>query len=314
MKETHLRHAFLIIAHKDPELLIDLVRLVSGGNSCVLVNIDRKSKQLGGVKARISSYVPEVIYTDYEVAHGGYSQISTTIKMLKAASELDVDYCHLISGQDFPCKSTEEFDRFFENHNGESFMWFDTKDQHEQWIKDKYPSRTNMLYFNDLPFRKYRWINKFVAYLNAVSSHMRFRRDIPGLRGGWNWFSWNRKVVDFVLEKYKCDRRYFDRFKYTHCCDEIIFHTLLYPHLKQLNIHSDNSLRYIDWSNKSGSGCSSFPNSPAILSEKDFERIINSDCFFCRKVDSVKSTTLINALSQVVCPGFKSVVGVGKIL
>lgn len=51
MKETHLRHAFLIIAHKDPELLIDLVRLVYGENRCVLVNIDRKSKQLGGGKS-----------------------------------------------------------------------------------------------------------------------------------------------------------------------------------------------------------------------------------------------------------------------
>ena len=46
--KKHLRHAFLITAHRDPELLVDLVRLVSREDCYVLVNIDRKSKQLGG--------------------------------------------------------------------------------------------------------------------------------------------------------------------------------------------------------------------------------------------------------------------------
>lgn len=39
-----LRHAFLITAHKEPDLLIDLVRLLSAENHYIIVNIDKKSE------------------------------------------------------------------------------------------------------------------------------------------------------------------------------------------------------------------------------------------------------------------------------
>ena len=48
-----------------------------------------------------------------EVAHGGYSQIDCTLRLLRKAYDAGMDYFHLISGQDYPCRSNEEFDAFF---------------------------------------------------------------------------------------------------------------------------------------------------------------------------------------------------------
>ncbi|WP_300915788.1 beta-1,6-N-acetylglucosaminyltransferase [Bacteroides acidifaciens] len=300
-----LRHAFLITAHKEPDLLIDLVRLLSAENHYIIVNIDKKSELRGGVEPTIGKCCNQVIFTYYNVSHGGYSQISTTIKLLKLASELDVDYCHLISGQDFPCKSMAEFDCFFEVHNGESYMWFDSEEQHEIWSKVKYPSRVDRLYFNDIPFQEHYYVKLVVFYLNRLFSRFKFRSKIPNLRAGWNWFSWNKKVVSFVLNKYKDDISFFNRFKYTNCCDEIVFHTLLYPHLEQLKIHKDNSLRYINWTKMSENGI--LPNAPLVLTEKDLNDIDNHEVFFCRKVDTTISRSLLKILSQRVMPGFKSI-------
>lgn len=47
------------------------------------------------------------------VAHGGYSQVAATFQLLHKAQEAGMDYCHLISGADYPCQSNKAFDAFF---------------------------------------------------------------------------------------------------------------------------------------------------------------------------------------------------------
>jgi len=293
-----LKHAFLITAHKDPNLLLKIMKLLSSENHYIIVNLDKKMSGYKEIASKIFQIVPNSTFIFNNVAHGGYSQIATTLKMLRIAQKYDVDYCHLLSGQDFPCKTNPEFDNYFVLHNGESFMWYDTPEQHELWSQSKYPFRVNRLYFNDIPGRKYPFINKLVFYLNNVFGKLITRKPIPNLHAGWNWFSWHRNVIDFVLSQHINNKSFFRRFYYTHCCDEIIFHTLLYPHISKLKIHTDNSLRYINWSKKISGRSSS--NSPLILNEEELSDIESSNVFFCRKVDSIISRKLIDYLTDKV--------------
>lgn len=134
-----LRHAFLITAHKDPQLLLRIMELLSSPNHYFIVNIDRKMKEHKKWAKYISGIIPNCFFMHRSVAHGGYSQVSTTIRMLQEASNFQPDYFHLISGQDFPCKSIYEFDRYFERHKGESYMLYDLQSQHAEWSVSKYP-------------------------------------------------------------------------------------------------------------------------------------------------------------------------------
>lgn len=117
--------------------------------------------------------------------------------------------------------------------------------------------------------------------------------------GGWNWFTWHRKVASYVINQEETNPKFFKRFHHTNCADELIFHTLLYPHLDELNIDIDHqALRYINWS-KWVEGRRHL-GSPLTLNEEEYDEIINSGAFFCRKIDPVVSKKLKEMLIENV--------------
>lgn len=113
---------------------------------------------------------------------------------------------------------------------------------------------------------------------------------IPDVYAGWNWFSWHRKVVEFVLQQEQTNPKFFKRFHYTQCCDEVIFHTLLHPHLEDLCIDPTTSLRYVNW-NKDAPGRKT-AHAPLLLNEEEYQDIKASDALFCRKIHPAISQKL----------------------
>lgn len=177
-------------------------------------------------------------------------------------------------------------------------MLYDGSVQREEWIKKKYPSRFRPYYFSDVPHREIKFVDLLVKSLNRVSRHFWVRSMIPDVYAGWNWFSWHKTVVDYVLRQRIVNPRFFTRFRYTQCCDEVIFHTLLHPLLDELHINSTTSLRYVNWHK-------SVPerkrkNAPLLLNEDEFDDIIGSGAFFCRKVHPVVSAKLEDMLASRV--------------
>jgi hypothetical protein len=53
---------------------------------------------------------------------------------------------------------------------------------------------------------------------------------------------------------------------------------------------TNNYLRYIDWGEDGAN--------PVTLTEKDYDRILESDCFFARKFDKINSATLIDKIKS----------------
>lgn len=291
-----MKHGFLITAHKDPGQLFDLLSLLNTSNHYFYINIDKKMPNHKDVAENLKSKIPNSKYTHMEVSHGGYSQIKCTLNLLKLAAEDRMDYCHLLSGQDFPCQSNKYFDDFFEHVNGKSFMQYDNQEQHNCWVQTKYQKRTRCWYFNDIKHREIKIIDIFVKILNKISCRILWRSKIDDLRAGCNWFSWNKQVVKHVLNEEIENPEFFSRFKHTSCCDEVIFHTLLYPKLKELNIDPTNSLRYVNWDKQDA--IRKKDNTPLILNEEEYDEIIKSKAFFCRKVDIVISKKLKQMLSE----------------
>lgn len=209
----------------------------------------------------------------------------------------EVDYVHSISGQDYPIVNNEEFDKFFDEHNGESFMLYDKPSEHMKWSRPrgKYEQRYMRYYFIDNNFPKL--LEKIIHGLE----HVHFvRRPIKEVYAGWSWFSWHHKVVEFVLGYLKEHPEYLYRFHNTSCCDEIIFHTLLHPYLRSLKIDSNNALRYIVWHpNRPYEG-----RLPLILDERDYNSVLCSGALFCRKVDEKHSGKLLDMLDKLIVKEF----------
>lgn len=288
-----MKHAFLIVVHKSPELLHLIAKKLESPNHYMYIHIDKKVDDIP-FRTACKDVERVKFYHNVRVAWGGYSQIQCTINLLKAAFDDNMDYYHLISGQDYPCKSNKEFDAFFEMHKGQSFMHYDTEAEVQAWRLDKYPHRYMNWYFNDTFILRNKHAKLLRNFITKIFNKFLKRKSIENVYAGWNWFSWSKNVVKYVLFQYEQRRKYFDRFYFTTCCDEIIFHTLLAGHLQDLQISPHNSLRFVEWYPKRH-----FKGKlPLVLQETEYDDIIKSDSFFCRKVELPESMKLIKMLDN----------------
>lgn len=293
-----IKHAFLITAHTYFEQLEDIISLLTSPNHFFFVNVDRKSIRGGQFIDYCKKKYCNVYFLEGKermaVAHGGYTQIECTLRLLHKAYDMGCDYFHLISGQDYPCRPNKELDDFFESNMGKSYMLIDSDNFRVQCMTKKYPARVMPWYICDFPHREIKIIDYFVRIFNKISKHFCFRKPIPNLWGSWNWFSWHRSVAEYVIKEEKTNPRFFKRFHHTFCSDELIFSTLLHRHEKELKIVGSNSLRYINW-NKKAEGRNN-TGSPLTLNEEEFDEIMESGAFFCRKVHPEVSKKLIEKL------------------
>ncbi|MDR1682038.1 MAG: beta-1,6-N-acetylglucosaminyltransferase, partial [Candidatus Symbiothrix sp.] len=196
-------HAFLLQVHAYPKQLEALIDLLKAPNHYFFIHVDKKSRQMMQTSeiARLKKRADVTFVPSVRVNHGGFSMVRATLNMLEAAiaSPKKFDYFHLISGQDYPCMSSAALDAVFEA--GErSYMYFDSPEETENWRKNKYLSRTQHYNYTDLyiplvPQKIQTWM---IKGLNKFAKSYK-RPPIPNIYAGWQWFSWHRKVVEYVL-------------------------------------------------------------------------------------------------------------------
>lgn len=292
-----MNHAFLIMAYNNPSLLGRICHRLEADNHFLFVHIDKKSELVPfrnacqGIRNLFLLGDDERMVTNW----GGYSLLATEILLIKKAiqNSSHMDYLHLISGADYPCRSNEEFDKYFEDNEGKSYMMFDTEKETVEWRMKKYPDRYRMYHFNDKGYNNNSLLNalKLPIMLFQKVFHIYLRPMIPEIYAGWEWFSWYRKVAEYVISLLDEHPELLERMRYCTCIDEVCFHTLLHPHLKELNIVSDNALRYIDWHPTRPT-----KTLPLVLDERDYQSIKDSQAFFCRKVNEQYSKKLLRML------------------
>ena len=284
-----MKHAFIIQVHNYPEQLKEIVDLLRSPNHYFFINVDKKVDDAPFVK-ELSGY-PNVFFAHgkerISVNHAGFSQILCTLRLLRKALSMDMDYYHSISGQDFPCVDNKTFDNFFETCGNRSYMHYDSPEEAKKWAKDKYPNRYRRYYAYDMPGRNHLLVKAIVKVLNKMFTLLPLRSEIENVAAGWSWFSWHKQVVNYVLRYLKDNPKYLYRFKYTACCDEVIFHTLLNGLDGKMNIDKYNCLRFIEWHPHRP-----FRTLPLVLKESEYTEIINSGSFFCRKIHPVESKQL----------------------
>ncbi|WP_342648581.1 beta-1,6-N-acetylglucosaminyltransferase [Mucilaginibacter sp. CSA2-8R] len=300
-------HAFLIQAHAYPNQLFDIVNLLKADNHFFFINIDAKnSRAFTKQDLQQLKRIKNVHLSDKNIIvnHGGFSQIECTISLLKQAFNhpVNIDYFHSLSGQDYPCMNNSNFDGLFENNNN-SYMHFDSPGEITEWQKDKYPWRINNYHLIDelyIPYLNVSYPSILTRLALKVNDKLKLKRsEIPNLIGGWSWFSWHRKVTEYVLNYLSDNPSYLKRFKLTCCGDEIIFHTLLNDVAEELGIEKYNSLRYIEWHPKRES-----PTFPLVLDEREYDDITKSGAVFCRKLHPEKSEGLIERLKERINRNF----------
>lgn len=166
-----MRHAYLIIAHKNFDQLIKLISLLDYQYNDIYIHIDRKSKGYNTEKL-ISTAKESNIYISsiYNVYWGSFEIVQTELFLLKEATKRKYDYYHLISGLDLPIKSNKYIYDFFEKNNGYEFVHFDTD---ERLKSDKEIGRRTKLYHFLQNYRrryKIQLINEIFTFIERFFS------------------------------------------------------------------------------------------------------------------------------------------------
>lgn len=281
------RHAYLIMAHNEPEVLKRLLLLLDDIRNDIYIHIDKKATELS--PKMISKWIEKSsLYFTHRtnVSWGGYSQINCELQLMKEASLSGYQYYHLLSGVDLPLMNQDEMHRFFSENAGTEFIRVEPFNEYY----NEYKERVSYFYpFQEMIGRNSGKIPAILYYLQNrlvwIQRKMymdRTKKWGKMLYKGTSWFSITNALVKFILEQEPWIQK---NFRKCLCADEIFIHTIVMNSPFKENVQS-NSLRLIDWNR----------GNPYIFQMSDYSQLVNSNKLFARKFSWNKDSQIIKAL------------------
>jgi len=309
--------AYLILAHNQPLQLKRLVDRLNQENIHFFIHFDRKYKDVASVGNMFGEYRNVVFISEYDVYWGGFSTVRAAQKIMKIASGAPVDFKYYVylSGQDYPIKSNEYINNFFENSSSDFIAYhrmehlpdsFRNKYRFFHFLDFKYINprdkhKSKLLYYINYGF--YRRFGKFIP-------HRSFYKDFVPYFGS-DWFTLTDDTVKYILEFVERNKDYSDFMKYTDIPNELFVHNILLNSPRKTNIY--DYAKYLEWLNykKEGelfqSGYSTLKYMdwtdrgkplPATLDLSYFEDLRKTKDLFARKMDEKASADLLNKIDS----------------
>ena len=284
------KHAYLIMAHTQPELLKELLGRIDDERNDIYLHIDSKAKNYPVTEVTSVLKKSSCVLTErMDVQWGSDSQIHCEMILLKEAVKTEHSYYHLISGMDLPIKSQNEIHAFFDQHDGLEFV-----DEDLPQISEAALSRVK--YYH----RYYGKAGSLKDILGAMETKMQKLLGVNRLKSekdtvfqkGRNWFSITHGLAKLVVEKEDWIRRVFAK---TVCGDELFLQTIARNSKYAEKICNPNTMpeipdtRLIDWER----GCN---NNPYVFRETDYEELKSSKALFARKFDLTIDKKIVEKL------------------
>lgn len=280
----NVKHAYLIIAHNQFELLKVLLKVLDYPHNDIYVHLDSKVGDIDlqpffEVVRKSNLYF---LKNRVNVQWGAFSQIECELRLLEASVPSKYRYYHLMSGVDMPLKSQKEIHQFFDEHSGTEFVHFDAPE-----IDSKSYERVSK--YNFFCSRNKRVIDR-IAYRLIMMAQFgvdRARKNNLTYLKGANWFSITNTLAEYVVENRPLVEK---QFRYTLCADEVFLQTLIinsdFINRLSPNNFCDNYetiLYYIDWNR----------GRPYEFEFDDFAELMSSNMLFARKFNWNKDPRII---------------------
>ncbi len=290
-----MKHAYLIIAHKETKSLTTLLKILDDPCNDFFIHIDARSKKFNFEKLKSIVKKSKVYFTNrIKVYWGDYSLVHAEQILLKSAIGGGYNYYHLISGQDLPLKNNTEINLFFEENNGKQFINFGND---KKPISPTNPGGVFSLY-NRLALYHFwvKWwkknkVMKFLEYASiTVQSKLKVNRisrlETPVYFGS-QWFSITHDFAKYVVEQENQIKKIFGN--HTRATDELFLQTVVMNSKFKDEIAWTN-LRYIDWNR----------GRPYVWHKKDLDELLKSCCLFARKFDENVDSVIIDEIYQKI--------------
>lgn len=288
------RHAYLIMAHNQWELLAQLLATLDDERNDIYLHVDKKASP---PREQIEKTVhkSKLFWAkQYNIVWGGTQMMECTLNMLEQASENRYSHYHLISGADFPIKSQNYIHQFFQHHPEQQFVGFDWPGINSGRFLSRvqyYHFLINIIGKRDNSSLMHRLLAKIEDVSLTIQSKIHINRIDYEVYKGSSWFSITHSaVMDILAEKDDILRRY----SFGANTDEIWLQTFI-KNSQFADQIADSNMRYIKWIQGNPS--------PETLTKADYEDLIASEKLFARKFDWNKDSEVIMKLKEQITKG-----------
>ncbi len=292
-----MRHAYMIMAHNQPELLKKLLSAIDHEDNDIIIHIDVKSP-LVSEEFRNCITKGNIYFTDrMSVSWGGVSQIKVELLLLETALKIGKhDFYHLLTGVDFLLKPIAEINSFFETNKEKEFIHMCS----QEFSKGKYEERIlYKQYFRDKCGRDrniYAILNKVGVILQKILK-VKNELDIEKFCCGSAYFDISEGLAKYVIA-HKQD--ILKEYKYSFCCDEVFLQTLVWNsewkehmYLAEWDNGMAGNMRWIDFT-KGQNG------SPQTITENDIDEVFASGMLFARKFDYLEHPGAVDKVERLL--------------
>lgn len=275
-----MREAFLIMAHKEPDHVQRLIDRLDGPHASFLLHIGRAKPDIyDEMVRRFRGYANVGFVRRHTLKWGGFGHTAATLAGIRQLLETgrEFDYALLISGQDYPIKSTTARHELLARRPGWSYL-----DHFRIPLDGFHPGSLDWTQQRGGLDRIERWhvrlLRRHHRIPNRVLRVAPRRRFPPGLvpHGGQAYWTLTPEAVRYVDEFLRRRPDVLRFFRFVDVPDELLFHTVLLSSPLADRIVNDD-LRYIVWDR-------GLPH-PNVLTSADFDSLASSGDLFARKFD-----------------------------
>lgn len=240
-----MKHAYLILAHNEWELLKILVNCLDDERNDIYVHFDKKVAlvpELHCVNAGLY-----ILKDRVAVYWGDLSVVEAEYKLLESAHKNGTyAYYHLMSGVDLPLKSQDFIHSFFEEKAGTEFIGYTLTE-----ITPEVVRKVQRWHLFPEDFKNKNIVKRILRALwIRIQEFVGYRRN-KGIdfKKGSQWFSITEGLVKYVLEH---KAWVMNTFSHTFCSDELMIQTLCWmsPYRENIYNHTDDGkgcMRAIGW-------------------------------------------------------------------
>ncbi len=275
-----MRLAHLILTHANPEQLNRLIGRLACEDADFYVHVDLKT-DIAPFKAAVRHGNVQFVTNRVKVNWAGYSIVQATLNGFEQilASAKAYDQVNLLSGQDYPIKSTEQIHSFLAARRGMAFM-------HTLSVTDEWREAIPRITEYHMPDVSFPGKHKALGVINKLAPKRRMPVGLVPV-GRSQWFTIPLHCVAYIANYMRQHPAVPRFFRMSWAPDEMIFQTILYGSPFKKDIVNDN-LVYVDWS---AGGAS-----PKVLTMADAEALDASDKLFARKFNPLIDTEILDHL------------------
>ncbi|NYJ28050.1 beta-1,6-N-acetylglucosaminyltransferase [Allomuricauda sp. ARW1Y1] len=281
------KHAYLIMAHNEPELLCKLLQCLDDERNDIYLHLDQKFDAVSEEELKNQCQFSEVYFIERKPIYwSGYSQIDCELRLLKAAVPNGYAYYHLLSGVDLPIKSQDYIHNFFKEHDGKQFLSV-TK------VKDwKRASRYKYYHFIEINKRLPRKWSRSLRYPFAMLQTClfidRFRNsELKEFYWGQAWFSITHDFAKYIVGKEPFIAANFDHGFFN---DEVFMQTLLMNSEFKDSWSSMGYMRLIDWDR----------GKPYTWTSNELDELLATKALFSRKFSMHTDAELVDTIIRKI--------------